>query len=209
MRLRSHVAVLSAALLVACSDGTSSDETVRFTQADANDAAMVIAGFPGLPAGGTLSLLAPLDGPVAVGPGPFTINENVNCPGGGIATITGSGQRTPNQTTRQTTVTWSFSAGHTNCAVRSGTDAPTISGTLTGNGTSLWQFPTAPGGEPTMISFSLTRSGTITFKKGSKTGTCQATLTTTANQGGTTWTTTGTVCDKQVSNNQKPLAMRT
>jgi hypothetical protein len=207
--LRSKIALAAVVVLVGCKDdGTGSTDSTDFTQADADAAAVVIAGHPGLPGGGSLALVASLGAPLPIGPGPFTINESVTCPGGGTATITGQGTRTPNQTTRQTTVAWTFAAGHTDCVVRTGANAPSISGTLSGNGTSQWQFPSTPGGEPTMLSYSLTRSGTITFRKGSRTGTCQATLTT-SNQGGTTWTTTGTVCDHQVSNNQKPLGMKT
>lgn len=233
--LRIMGAMLVAVQVAACGDTGTEEQNAQVAQSDADAIAAFILGQPTVPGIAPQSAGAPsasvnLRAVLAIltvrrliaaetryslaaaqtpPSGPFTINETVNCPQGGTGVITGQGNRAPNQQTRQTAVTFSPTITYNNCALGTGQGTAGItlrSGSLTGNGTANWQWPAQVGGTPTLLTFNLTRSGTVSYAKGTQTGSCQVSLTSTAQ--GDTWSTTGTICDKQVSSNRKPLGLR-
>jgi hypothetical protein len=209
---------LVALLCAGCADSTpSADGAAGLTQSEADAVAEFIASQPALPGAGVLAsnvssrpriiFVTAYRTAVQVGAGPFTNDTTVNCPAGGTVRITGNGTRTPNQQTRQMAVTFTPTNVFANCGVGSVNNVSVIvSGSMSGNGTATWRFPDQPGGMPTLLAFNVTRSGTLTYMAGSRTGTCAATVTTTGQ--GDQFHNTGTVCDRQIDNTRRPLGLR-
>lgn len=193
-------------LLAACAeDGTEGD-------LDPGDVAAIADFFArqaDLPGGGDAAVRtavrsAPRGAAAAVAP-PFTIDRGVSCPEGGTLDVDGSGERTPDAEARETAVTWSATAVHTDCAISTprGTLALDSDG-IEGTGAALWAWPETQGGEFTLLSFTLTRAGSFDWSVGASTGACALSLTSTYDpQDG--WATSGTVCGEAVENTRAPV----
>ena len=71
-------------------------------------------------------------------------------------------------------------------------------------GTATYNFPSSPGGNPTLRTFDMTRTGSVDIQAGNFDGPCAVSLQTTwvAAQG--QFSTTGTVCGQPVTSNAAP-----
>ena len=196
-------APLLAFCLFACSDSTTPAPALD-DAAIAGIAEFLVAGLASMPSGnasspaigGNGSLVANLQFPVA---------NTLPCPAGGTTVVTGSLDRTPNQSTRITSVTWDAAAVQHDCAFsKDGRTWTFTSGTVNATGNATFAFPAQPGGDPSMLTASLSRSGSLTIFNGSQSRVCSVSLATTYNASASTFSTTGTVCERQISNNATP-----
>jgi hypothetical protein len=136
--------------------------------------------------------------------GPRDLNQTVNCPAGGTHSTTGSGSSTINETTKVLTRNWTTTQAHDDCAfTRTGRDGATvkvvIDGSVTVSGNSTTQLPATRGaGEPVLLTFSSTRSGSTTTTVGDKSHTCEVNVTETYDPATKTFTIKGTVCGRTV-----------
>lgn len=191
-------------LLAACENGTEpGSETLSEPEAVA--IAAFVAGQPAVPSGQASSGAS--TGAFGAPPVSFTFSRTVDCPGGGSTTITGSGNRTPDDQIRETAVEWTKTVTHTNCTFTRDQRTLTLDGSLTGNGTARYAWPPQPGGSFTLLEFSVTRTGTLNWRAGDRSGSCAISLTTTYNRQTDQYSTTGTICGRQVSNSTRPAAL--
>jgi hypothetical protein len=204
MSLRAYRSMpLLAFCLVACSDSVTPVLELD-DAAIAGVAEFLVAGLASMPSGnassaaiaGTGSEVANLQ---------FAIANTLPCPAGGTTVVTGSLDRTPNQSTRITSVAWNAAAVQHDCAFsKDGRTWTFTSGTVNATGNATFAFPAQPGGDPSMLTLSFTRSGSLTIFNGSQSRTCNVSLTTTYDASASTFSTTGTVCERQISNNAAP-----
>lgn len=188
--------------MVACGDNPT--ETLQLSESDiGNVADFIVAGQPSLPSGAANSV-APL---VAGGPANVVsqVNNTLPCPAGGTTVVTGTIDRVPNQETRRTSVTWTTSAVHDDCAFQTAQRSWTFtSGTVNISGTALFAFPSQPGGAPTMLEMSMTRNGSITIAVGERSLTCSVSLATVYTATSDSFSTTGKVCERDVNISGRP-----
>ena len=207
--MRTHTFALACAAtvfgLLACNDGTAPDAGI--TQADVNQLANDIDALSVTTLGDVgVTAFAPsftvlgsdasdLSLRYAVTPVNRTINNTHPCPAGGTVTIAGSSVGTSDPVAHNLSVTTTVTKTDAACAFNS------RGGLLTLNGNPNVQIVgtvNVVAGKPVGLQ-TLSHKGSVTWTRGTKSGTCNIDVTSTFDPAAATFTVTGTMCGRAVS----------